>query len=47
MFYLDGCWYSDVGIIGQYIGKIYNETKKRPRYIIADNLMEKEKHERK
>lgn len=36
-----------LGIIGQYIGKIYNETKKRPRYIIADNLMEKEKHERK
>lgn len=29
------------GIIGQYIGKIYNETKQRPRYIISCNLNEK------
>ena len=26
------------GIIGEYIGKIYNETKRRPRYIICRNL---------
>lgn len=31
-----------LGIIGQYIGKIYNETKQRPRYIISCNLSEKE-----
>lgn len=30
-----------LGIIGEYIGKIYSETKKRPRYIIEKNLMEK------
>lgn len=29
-----------LGIIGEYIGKIYNETKRRPRYIIAKNLEE-------
>lgn len=29
-----------IGIIGEYIGKIYNETKARPRYIIAENLIE-------
>lgn len=29
-----------LGIIGQYIGKMYNETKARPRYIIARNLNE-------
>ena len=28
-----------IGIIGEYIGKIYNETKKRPRYIIEDVLI--------
>lgn len=29
------------GIIGEYIGKIYLETKNRPRYIIEENLLEK------
>ncbi|MBR1626562.1 MAG: glycosyltransferase family 2 protein [Bacteroidales bacterium] len=29
-----------IGIIGEYIGKIYKETKQRPRYIIAENLEE-------
>lgn len=28
-----------LGVIGEYIGKIYNETKKRPRYIIAKTLL--------
>lgn len=27
-----------LGVIGEYIGKIYNETKARPRYIIAEDL---------
>lgn len=29
-----------LGIIGEYVGKVYSETKARPRYIIAKNLME-------
>ena len=29
-----------IGIVGEYIGKIYNETKRRPRYIISCNLEE-------
>lgn len=28
-----------LGIIGEYIGKIYSETKARPRYCIEENLM--------
>ena len=32
-----------IGIIGEYVGKIYSETKRRPRYIIAENLEEKNK----
>lgn len=31
-----------LGIIGEYIGKIYNETKHRPRFIIADELINKD-----
>ena len=34
-----------LGIIGEYIGKIYGETKRRPRYIISRNLIE-EKNEK-
>ena len=30
-----------IGIVGEYIGKIYNETKNRPRYTIEENLEEK------
>lgn len=29
-----------IGIIGEYIGKVYNETKARPRYFIEYNLLE-------
>lgn len=28
-----------LGVIGEYIGKIYNETKKRPGYIIQDKII--------
>ena len=33
-----------LGIIGEYIGKVYSETKSRPRFIISENLEEVKKN---
>lgn len=30
-----------IGVIGEYIGKIYIETKKRPRYIVESSILHK------
>ncbi len=32
-----------IGIVGEYIGKIYNETKRRPRYVVSINLNDEKK----
>lgn len=29
-----------LGVIGEYIGKIYNETKRRPRFIVSEKLID-------
>ena len=36
---LGGLQIFSIGVIGKYIGKIYMETKRRPRYIIEENTM--------
>ena len=40
MFFLSGIQLLSIGIVGEYIGKTYIETKRRPRYIIEKNLMD-------
>ena len=41
MVFLSGIQIFCIGIVGEYIGKTYFETKQRPRYFIDINLMEK------
>lgn len=40
---LAGVQMLSLGIIGEYIGKMYNETKARPRYIVSRNLEEEKR----
>ena len=41
IWFIGGLQMISIGIIGEYIGKVYNETKQRPRYIISENLEDK------
>ena len=41
LWLLGGIQMLSLGIIGEYIGKVYGETKSRPRYVIEENLLEK------
>ena len=38
IWFIGGLQMISIGIIGEYIGKMYNETKQRPRFIIEENL---------
>lgn len=35
-----------LGVIGEYVGKIYNETKERPRFIIEDKIISNNKEQK-
>lgn len=38
LYFLGGIQLLSIGIIGEYIGKIYSETKQRPKFIIEDKV---------
>ncbi len=37
VWFVGGCLLLALGIIGEYIGKVYRETKQRPRYFVMDD----------
>lgn len=39
IYFLGGLQLAAIGICGEYIGKIFLEVKRRPKYIIADSLL--------
>jgi len=43
IWFLGGIQLLSLGVIGEYVGKMYNETKRRPRFIIADKLIDTNK----
>ena len=43
IWFIGGVQMVSIGVIGEYIGKMYNETKQRPRYIIEEVVDNNEK----
>ncbi len=43
IWFIGGLQMLSLGVVGEYVGKMYNETKARPRYIISENLLDNKK----
>ena len=46
IWFIGGLQMLSLGIVGEYVGKMYNETKARPRFIISENLLENKMQKR-
>ena len=44
IYFLGGLILFSLGIVGEYIGKIYMETKQRPLYFIEKTINERDCH---
>ncbi|WP_457598091.1 glycosyltransferase family 2 protein [Hydrogenimonas sp.] len=43
IYFIGGMLFANMGILGLYIGKIFNETKNRPLYVVDETTFEDEK----
>ncbi len=45
LFFMGGVQLLCLGVIGEYVGKIYNESKRRPRFLISERTFDNEEKE--
>jgi undecaprenyl-phosphate 4-deoxy-4-formamido-L-arabinose transferase len=45
LFVFIGAQFFALGLLGEYVGRIYSEVRKRPRYIIKDIYSKKGREE--
>jgi hypothetical protein len=38
MLFLGGVQFVGMGLLGAYVGRTYEETKRRPKFIVEDSL---------
>ncbi len=44
VFFLGGVQLMGIGLLGEYLGRVYDETKGRPAYLVREDSLTEEKH---